>query len=562
MEARAKSPSPEPFSYEIYTDAQYLLDNPRSDISVLLLAKRPSDSIKENKIKRRRHSQNLFVPITNHEVTTDTAKKVKQTFSSPSPDDRIIEAQKQAFEENLKGLLLVEKKADVPKATKPFKNVDVAKELAQATSNKPQKSFVVIGHVDAGKSTLMGRLLYDLGVVDAKTVNKLVREAEKTGKGSFALAWVMDQTSEERARGVTVDICATEFETSTTRFTAIDAPGHKDFVPQMIGGVTQAEIALLVVDAINGEFEAGFDMDGQTKEHTLLAKNLGIEQICVAVNKLDKEEWSQARFEEIEAQLTAYLTTEVGFAASSITFVPISGLVGTNVVKRDEPKLGWYTGPTLVEYLEKVHIDNRQSDGILVEEFTLAASDIQEVTNSEFVIRGRVASGYIQAGETVKISPSLDYVQVQSIKKRGSGVDVAFRGDNVTLSFKTSGLTNKSIDDLSLGDLATRVDLAVMAVQKFSAQITLFNMNKPLLVGSPFVLFRNNSYVPARISTIVAVEGAKKIKKHLVSKQSATVEIEVQGDRALPLATFANSRVLGRVVIRREGVTVGAGQVL
>lgn len=529
--------------------------------------------ILENRNKRRRFASDLFLPITNHDLDIETAKKAHSNFSSPSPDDRVLDAQKAAFEEGVKNLKISstpEPKEKAAKSTAPFKKTDLAKELSNSNYLKPHKSFVVIGHVDAGKSTLMGRILYDVGAVDAKTVNKLVREAEKSGKGSFALAWVMDQTSEERARGVTVDICATNFETTTTRFTAIDAPGHKDFVPQMIGGVSQADFAVLVVDSINGEFEAGFTMDGQTKEHTLLAKSLGIEQICVVVNKMDKENWSEDRFADISSQLTAFLTSEdVGFSAKNLTFIPISGLNGQNVVKNENhiPEFQWYKGPTLMGHLENVQLTETRARSVpqlLCEDFNLAINDIFDVSSSEFGVTGKVSSGLIQPGETVRISPLNDFVQVQSIKLGDKPVDVAISGEIVLLTFKIGQLSNKTTDDLSIGDLVLKIDSPIQAVEKFTASISLFNMNKPLLVGTPFVLFRNNSFVPARISKILEIleAGKKKKKMHLVSKQSATVEIEVQGDRKLSVTRFEDNKTLGRVVIRREGVTVGAGKIV
>lgn len=572
--------------YEIPIDKENSLQYPDNSVSVFFFERKRSRSessilhhISDNRNKRRRYSNVLFHPLTNHEINIESAKKVRENFNEASPDDKILVAQRNAFEDNLKGLKIsdapkqnVEKEKSFPKKTKAFKKVDISKEIStNSLYSKPHKSFVVIGHVDAGKSTLMGRLLYDLKVVDAKTVNKLVREAEKSGKGSFALAWIMDQTTEERSRGVTVDICATDFDTSSTRFTAIDAPGHKDFVPQMIGGVTQADVALLVVDAINGEFEAGFKMDGQTKEHTLLVKNLGIEKLCVAVNKLDKEGWSNERFTEIESQLTAYLSSEeVGFSQENITFIPISGLTGQNVAKRESIKeFDWYKGPTLIKYLEKVEISNESvpidlGNKVSSEDFTLSVNDVFEISNSEFGVKGKVLSGYIQPGETVVISPSNDYLQVQSLKMKDNFVDVAISGENVTISFKLQQLTNKSIDELNIGDLILKSDSPVASVRSFTSRIRLFNMNKPLLVGTPFLLFRNNSYVPARITKIIDIEGdlKKKKKKHLVSKNTAIVEIEVQGDRPLPLAKFSDSKLLGRVVIRREGATVGAGTVL
>lgn len=571
--------------YDLSLDDNNVLKYPHNSISAFLFHQNENQNDQENHVpqnrnKLKRLAGSIFCPLTNIELNIENVKKAKNNFEEPSPDDKILNAQKTAFEDGMNDLKISDsnkKETDQkeklpPKPTKPFKKINIENELSTNKAySKAHKSFVVIGHVDAGKSTLMGRLLYDLGVVDAKTINKLMREAEKSGKGSFALAWVMDQTSEERSRGVTVDICATEFETNNTIFTAIDAPGHKDFVPQMIGGVTQADIALLIVDSINGEFEAGFAMDGQTKEHTLLCKNLGIEKICVAINKLDKEHWSEERFMDIQNQLKSFLVSDVGFDSDNVSFIPISGLTGNNVVKTDQSvkELGWYKGPTLIEYLEKVKISTSDltKDPVSVvtaEEFGLAINDIYDISSSEFAVKGRILSGFIQPGETVEVSPTKEYLQVQSVKVRGQNVNIAVKGETTTISFKTNQLTNKSTDDISIGDLILKVGSLVASVNKLTARINLFNMNKPLLVGTPFVLFRNNTYVPARISKILAIDDDKKKKKkmHLVSKQKALVEIEIQGDRLLPLSKFDDSKMLGRIVIRREGSTIGAGAVV
>ncbi|KAM9923334.1 hypothetical protein OXX59_005250 [Metschnikowia pulcherrima] len=556
-------------SFELSTDLSGILRHPQKCVSVLLFENSPTKSANTDLLsKRRRLSSQLFRAYTNREP--DIAK-AKSNFSSPSPDDKVLNAQKQAFEQSVKELSLNEKtpQKSEPKPvkkteTKPFKKIDIQQELAQnAHFAKPSASFVIIGHVDAGKSTLMGRILYDLGTVDAKTVNKLVREAEKSGKGSFALAWVMDQTAEERSRGVTIDICATTFETEKVRFTAIDAPGHKDFVPQMIGGVSQADTALLVVDAITGEFEAGFLMDGQTKEHAIIARNLGITNLCVAVNKLDKENWSEARFADIQEQLTQYLTSEeIGFSQTDMSFVPISGLTGCNVVKNDKnvAEFAWYKGPTLIERLEQVSEsqNTKPTDSMFEREFNLAINDIYDVTNSEFKVKGKVSSGTVQAGETVVIHPTEDQIQVQALQINSEKADFAVEGQIVSMTFKVQQLKNKSTDDLAIGDIASSVKAAVRSVTEFHAHINTFNMTKPLLVGTPFVLFRNNASVAARVTKVVSTEGKKK-KKHLMSRQTAEVIIEILEDRKLPVARFEDNKALGRVVLRREGVTIGAG---
>lgn len=554
------------FDFEM--DRSALLQVPQSKVLMLLFeALHETENHLELLRKRRKLAPELFHAYTNSDPNI---AKARSNFSLPSPDDKVLVAQKQAFEKDLKKLTINDepKEKKAPSKTKAFKTIDLARELTQNPNfTKPNKSFVIIGHVDAGKSTLMGRILYDSGTVDAKTVNKLVREAEKSGKGSFALAWIMDQTSEERSRGVTIDICATSFETPSTRFTAIDAPGHKDFVPQLIGGVSQADIALLVVDSINGEFEAGFVMDGQTKEHTLIVKNLGIDKLCVAVNKMDKEDWSEDRFLDIKEQLTQFLIgEEVGFAAENLSFIPISGLSGGNVVKKDQsiPELSWYKGPTLIEYLETVEVPGNseiQAEDISKAEFGLAINEIYDVTNSEFKVKGKVSLGSIQPGVTVCVQPTEDFLQVQSVLFNEKPVEVAIQGQIVLLTFKVNQLKNKSVEDLMIGDILLSIDSTIHSVTKFHASVTMFNMSKPLLVGTPFVLFRNNASVAARIAKVESINGSKKKKMHLVSKQSAEVIIEVMGERSLPVAKFADNKSLGRVVIRREGTTVGAGVV-
>lgn len=265
---------------------------------------------------------------------------------------------------------------------KQRKKIDVP-EAYKSSTVKDNANFVVIGmlhyrwvspdclhtlgHVDAGKSTLMGRLLLDTGVVDERTIQKFKQEAEKIGKSSFALAWVLDQTQEERTRygshmcsiyktanpvrGVTMDIAVNKFETEKARFTILDAPGHRDFIPNMIAGASQADFALLVIDSSTGAFESGFHMRGQTKEHTLLVRSIGVQRIIIAVNKLDTVGWSHERYEEIQQQMTQFLS-QAGFAPNNVSFIPCSGLTGGNIVKKLKTGLvPWYSGPTLVEEL-------------------------------------------------------------------------------------------------------------------------------------------------------------------------------------------------------------------
>ena len=219
-------------------------------------------------------------------------------------------------------------------------------------TGKPHINLVVIGHVDAGKSTLMGHLLYLLGFVSKKAIHRYETDSKKIGKNSFLYAWVLDETQEERSRGITMDIAQSRFETDKRVVTLLDAPGHKDFIPNMITGATQADVALLVVDATKGEFETGFESGGQTREHTYLIRSLGISQLGVVVNKLDNCDWSQDRYNDITSKLSAFLK-QVGFKEQDVTYVPCSGLTGENLHQRSklEALCSWYSGPSLVEII-------------------------------------------------------------------------------------------------------------------------------------------------------------------------------------------------------------------
>lgn len=223
--------------------------------------------------------------------------------------------------------------------------------------NREQLHMIVVGHVDAGKSTLMGHTLLDLGEVQQHTINKFEKECQSLGKASFKYAWVLDETLEERRRGITMDVGSVRFVTKTKIVTLLDAPGHKDFIPNMISGVQQADVALLVVDAARGEFETGFGVGGQTREHAILVRSLGVSQLVVVVNKLDRVDWDEARFVQIRDKVGKFLQS-VGYRIEAgVTFVPCSGLTGENLVKppQDERLTSWYEGPTLAELIGKCH---------------------------------------------------------------------------------------------------------------------------------------------------------------------------------------------------------------
>ncbi|UDD55659.1 hypothetical protein AFCA_003257 [Aspergillus flavus] len=428
------------------------------------------------------------------------------------------------------------------KVTVKSKNLDVLSEY-QKSKRKNAMNFAVIGHVDAGKSTLMGRLLADLKAIDQRTLDKYRREAEKIGKGSFALAWVLDQGSEERARGVTIDIATNKFETEKTVFTIVDAPGHRDFVPNMIAGASQADFAVLVIDSGTGNFESG--LKGQTKEHALLVRSMGVQRIIVAVNKMDSVQWNKDRYDEIEQQVSAFLTT-AGFQAKNIAFVPCSGISGDNVTKRSEdPNVSWYTGRTLIEELEATEPYSHALDKPL----RMTIGDVfRGSVQNPLSISGRLDAGSLQVGDQILTMPSGETALVRSLEVDSEPSDWAVAGQNVVLN-----LANIDPIHLRSGDVICRASAPIANITSFTAKVLAFEHLMPSMVD----VHRGRLHVPGRISRLVATldkgSGASIKKKPKIVAPGSVARIVVEMDHAVPLEAPT------RVVLRAGGDTVAAG---
>ncbi|KAF9199739.1 HBS1-like protein, partial [Haplosporangium sp. Z 27] len=380
-------------------------------------------------------------------------------------------------------------------STKHGKKIDVVSEYQKRIAEKESLNLVVIGHVDAGKSTLMGHLLYLQGEVNEKTIRKHERDAQKIGKASFAFAWVLDETGEERARGITMDVGVTKFETAHRRFTLLDAPGHRDFIPNMISGTAQADLAILVVDATTGEFESGFDANGQTKEHALLARSLGVQQLVVAVNKLDAVKWSEGRFLEIVQKLEQFLVKDASFKKSNLVFIPCSGFTGENLVKRstvgnicngsavgDAPAddsvlqtFAWYNGPTLIETIDKLDAPTRAVE----KPFRMSVTDVFKGTGGVSAA-GRLEAGHIQIGETIMVMPGSELAVVKTMEVNGESTRWAAAGDTVLLT-----LTGIDILQVSNGSVLCARDSPIPVTTHFAAQIVVFDIKIPITVGFP-----------------------------------------------------------------------------
>lgn len=389
----------------------------------------------------------------------------------------------------------------------------------------------------------MGRLLADLKAVNQRTLDKYRQEAERIGKGSFALAWALDQDAEERARGVTIDIATNKFETEKTVFTIVDAPGHRDFVPNMIAGASQADFAVLVIDSGIGNFEAG--LKGQTKEHALLVRSMGVQKIIVAVNKMDAVQWNKERFDEIEQQVSSFLTT-AGFQPKNISFIPCSGIRGDNVtVRSTDPGVSWYTGRTLIEELETSEPYSHALDKPL--RMTIADVFRGSVQNP-LSISGRLDAGSLQIGDQILTMPSGETATIRSLQVDDEPSDWAVAGQNVVLN-----LANIDAIHLRSGDVICRSSSPIPNITSFATKVLAFDHLMPSMVD----IHRGRLHVPGRISKLVATldkaSGQPIKKKPKIVAPGSVARIVVEMDRPVPLEAPT------RVVLRAGGDTVAAG---
>ncbi|MED5159264.1 MAG: translation elongation factor EF-1 subunit alpha, partial [Candidatus Thermoplasmatota archaeon] len=350
---------------------------------------------------------------------------------------------------------------------------------------KPHLNIVFVGHVDHGKSTTVGRLLLDSGHIEQHVIDKFEQEAAERGKAGFGFAYVMDGLKEERERGITIDVAHKEFYTPNYYFTVIDAPGHRDFVKNMITGTSQADAAVLNVAANDG-------VNAQTKEHAFLARVLGVQQLIVNVNKMDISgvDWSQDKYNSVVAEVTNLLKM-AGFNTDEIPFVPCSAFEGDNVFNTSD-KSPWYNGPTLFEAIDAIQMPPKPTEMPL----RLPLQDVYKISGIGTVPVGKIETGVLHAGKTVTFNPSQQSAEVKSIEMHHTMVEKAEPGDNV--GFNVRGL---SADDIRRGDVAGYTDNPPMFVrhdETFVGQIQLMDIPKAIGVNYTPVFHAHTSQVAVR----------------------------------------------------------------
>jgi len=425
------------------------------------------------------------------------------------------------------------------------------------SSQKPHLNLIVIGHVDHGKSTMTGHLMFDAGFVDKKTIDDYAKESEKTGVGdTFKFAYVLDSLKEERERGVTIDLSFQKFETPKIFYTIIDAPGHKDFIKNMITGTSQADCAILVISAKKGEFEVAVGPGGQGREHAYLARTLGVTQIMVAVTKMDDAtvNYTQERYEECKKEISELLKT-VGYDPSKINFIPVSGWTGDNLFKRSE-KMTWYKGPTVYEALDNFTQPPKPVDKPL----RLPIQDVYSITGVGTVPVGRVETGILKEGDKVIFMPSNVEGECKTIETHHVRIAKAEPGDNV--GFNVRGV-NKT--DIHRGDVLGHVDSKPTVAKEFIGQLIVIYHPTAIAAGYTPVMHAHTATMAATLTELVQKidprSGQVIEEKPAFLKTGDSAIVKIRPVAPLVVEAFSEIPQLGRFAIRDMGMTVAVGVV-
>jgi len=418
-------------------------------------------------------------------------------------------------------------------------------------AEKPHMNIVFIGHIDHGKSTTVGRLLLDSGSISPHIIEKYRKEAEERGKGGFEFAYVMDGLKEERERGVTIDVAHKRFDSDKYYFTIIDAPGHRDFIKNMITGTSQADAAVLTVAAPEG-------IMAQTKEHIFLAKVLGVDQVIVGLNKMDVTQpgYSEEQFNKVLKEVKT-LTKMVGFRDDKLQFVPYAALTGDNIAKKSE-KMSWYKGPTLLDCLNNLTLPKGATNLPL----RLPIQDVYNISGIGAVPVGRIETGLLKPGDKITFKPSAHQGgkggEVKSIEMHHEEVPKASAGDNV--GFNVRGIGKK---DIRRGDVAGPVDNPPKVARKFKAQIMVLDHPSVIAPGYTPVFHCHTSQVACQFEQLLAKLDPKtgavlEENPDFLKKGDAGI-VMLKPTKPMVIEEQKNFPQLSRFAIRDMGKTVAAG---
>ncbi|CAD6573330.1 MAG: translation termination factor GTPase eRF3 [Tremellales sp. Tagirdzhanova-0007] len=424
---------------------------------------------------------------------------------------------------------------------------------------KGHLNIIFTGHVDAGKSTMGGQMLFLTGAVDKRTMEKYEQEAKAAGRETWYLSWALDSNKEERSKGKTIEVGRAYFETDLRRYTILDAPGHKTYVPSMISGAAQADVALLVLSARKGEFETGFERDGQTREHAVLIKNNGINKLIVVVNKMDDTtvQWDKGRYDEVCTKITPFLKS-LGFnPKTDLTFIPVSAQIGENMKEKVNKKTApWYDGPSLLDYLDSMQIMDRNVNA----PFMLPISE--KYNEMGTMVMGKIESGRVKKGDSLLMMPNKGGVEVSGIyTEQAEELDQAFCGDNIRLR-----LRGVSDEDVTPGFVLTSISKPIKAVTAFKADLSIIETKNIICSGYSCVLHVHTLAEEVTLTSLLHYYDKKTRRKSKKPPQFAKVGmlVSVIIETAAPICIekWEDYKMLGRFTLRDEGKTVAIGKVI
>jgi len=448
-----------------------------------------------------------------------------------------------------------EGRGSVP-ASKPKTKVKPA-EVEATTTEKEHVNVVFIGHVDAGKSTIGGQMMYLTGMVDKRTLEKYEREAKEKNRETWYLSWCMDTNQEERDKGKTVEVGRGYFETETKHFTILDAPGHKSFVPNMISGASQADLAVLVISARKGEFETGFERGGQTREHAMLVKTAGVKHMVVLINKMDDPTvgWDKKRYDECKDKLTPYLK-KVGFnPAKDVKFMPCSGLTGAGLKEPVGSAAPWYTEESFIPYIDSLPAVKRNVGGPFMMPIVDKFSDMGTI------LIGKVESGECRKGQTLAIYPNRTEVKVDCLWSDDIEVTKVTGGENVKVKIK--GVEE---DQVAKGFVLCDPSNPIKSCRTFDAQVAVLDYASIICAGKTFVLHLQAIIEEVTLKALICLvdkkTGEKSKTRPRFIKQDQVAIVRFQSDDVICMETFKDHPQLGRFTLRDEGKTIAIGKVL
>jgi peptide chain release factor subunit 3 len=423
---------------------------------------------------------------------------------------------------------------------------------------KEHLNIVFIGHVDAGKSTMGGNLLYLTGMVDKRTMEKYEKDAKEAGRESWYLSWALDSTPQERNKGKTVEVGRAYFETDARRYTILDAPGHKTFVPSMISGAAQADVAVLVISARKGEFETGFERGGQTREHIMLVKTAGVSKVIVAINKMDDPTvlWDKARFDEIKDKLTPFIKSAGFNPKTDVTFIPVSAYTGINLKDRIPKNVcTWWEGPSFLEHLDGMPMIERKLNAPLMMPISEKYKDMGTI------IVGKIESGVIRKNDTLVLMPNKVPVDVAAIyTEMEEEVDRAICGDNVRIRIR--GIDD---EDISPGFVLSSPSKPIHAVRQFEAQLAILEHKSIICAGYSAVMhihtLSEEVTLPALLHYFDKATGRKSKKPPQFAKKGQKIVALIEATAPICAERFTDYPQLGRFTLRDEGRTIAIGKI-